>query len=83
LDTILLIEGAHSRMFDSLYIPDGSHVRELKETGRVIHWIREVFGHCKPIGATGEAVSLVHYTVGVEGLVLSNESHCEVVDSYE
>ena len=40
-------EGMRSTMFDSLYIPGGNHVEMLKTQGRVIHWIREAFGHCK------------------------------------
>ncbi|PBP21409.1 catalase [Diplocarpon rosae] len=64
-------EGMRSTIFDALYIPGGSHIPRLAKQGRVIHWIREAFGHCKAIGATGEAVSLVRTAVGIEGMVFA------------
>lgn len=73
-------EGMRSTMFDSLYIPGGDHVKTLLKQGRVIHWIREAFGHCKAIGATGEAVELVRTACGIEGMAFSTDA--EVVDSY-
>lgn len=73
-------EGMRSTMFDSLYIPGGSHVSTLLKQGRVVHWVREAFGHCKAIGATGEAVKLVQVACGIEGMTFS--SNADVVDSY-
>ncbi|RDW88620.1 catalase-1 [Coleophoma cylindrospora] len=73
-------EGMRSTMFDSIYIPGGSHISTLKKQGRVVHWVREAFGHCKAIGATGEAVELVQMACGIEGMQFSTSS--EVVDSY-
>lgn len=73
-------EGMRSTMFDSIYIPGGEHVSTLMKQGRVVHWIREAFGHCKAIGATGEAVQLVHLACGVDGMVFS--TNADVVDSY-
>jgi len=76
-------EGMRSTMFDSLYIPGGSHVSSLLKQGRVIHWVREAFGHCKAIGATGEAVGLVKMACQVEGMSFSTgENREEVTDSY-
>lgn len=72
-------EGMRSTMFDSLYIPGGEHVSTLMQQGRVIHWVREAFGHCKAIGATGEAVKLVKMACEVEGMVFGD---ADVVDSY-
>jgi len=40
-------EGMRSTMFDTIYIPGGDHVDTLLKQGRVVHWIREAFGHCK------------------------------------
>jgi catalase len=52
-------EGQRSTLFDALYIPSGvEHAKTLHETGRVIHWIREAFGHGKAIGAIGEGITL-------------------------
>ena len=73
-------EGMRSTMFDSLYIPGGEHVSTMMKQGRVVHWIREAFGHCKAIGATGEAVKLVQTAVGIEGMIFSTDA--DVVDSY-
>ena len=73
-------EGMRSTMFDSLYLPGGEHIGALAKQGRVIHWIREAFGHCKAIGATGEAVQLMQTAVGIDGMVFS--STADVVDCY-
>lgn len=48
-------EGQRSTMFDAIFIPSGEeHAKSLIKNGRVIHWIREAFGHCKAIGAIAE-----------------------------
>lgn len=48
-------EGQRSTLFDAIYIPAGpDHVKILSSNGRVIHWIREAFGHYKPIAAIGD-----------------------------
>jgi len=73
-------EGMRSTMFDSIYIPGGEHVSTLMKQGRVIHWVREAFGHCKAIGATGEAVRLVQTACGVNGMSFSTSS--DVVDAF-
>ena len=73
-------EGMRSTMFDALYIPGGEHVATLMKQGRVVHWVREAFGHCKAIGATGDAVRLVQTACGVDGMVFSTTT--DVVDSY-
>jgi catalase len=75
-------EGMRSTMFDSLYVPGGEHVSTLLKQGRVIHWVREAFGHCKAIGATGEAVKLVQTACAVEGMTFATGSDSDVVDSY-
>ncbi|KAE8450987.1 catalase A [Mollisiaceae sp. DMI_Dod_QoI] len=72
-------EGMRSTLFDSIYIPGGEHVSTLMKQGRVIHWVREAFGHCKAIGATGEAVKLIKMACEVEGMIFSEE---DVADSY-
>lgn len=73
-------EAMRSTMFDSIYIPGGAHVETLMKQGRVIHWVREAFGHCKAIGATGEAVKLVQLACGIDGMAFSTTA--EVVDAY-
>lgn len=73
-------DAARSTMFDAVYIPGGSHVEILSKNGRAIHWIRESFGHCKAIGATGEAVALVRQACGIEGMTFAEGT--DVVDSY-
>jgi len=50
-------EGQRSTLYDALFIPSGAKSAEtLKKNGRVIHWVREAFGHCKTIGAVGEGL---------------------------
>lgn len=56
-------EGQRSTMFDAVIIPPGSHIKMpdsdgfasdgFASKGRVIHWVREAFGHLKTIGAIG------------------------------
>lgn len=51
-------EGQRSTLFDAIFIPSGSkHAMALASDGRVVHWVREAFGHCKAIGAIGEGLS--------------------------
>ena len=56
-------EGQRSTLFDALYIPSGNakYADTLEKTGRVIHWIREAFGHCKVIGAVGQGKPPLFY----------------------
>ena len=50
-------EGQRSTLFDALFVAPGAESAEvLKKDGRVIHWVREAFGHCKTIGAVGEGL---------------------------
>jgi catalase len=50
-------QSQRSTMFDALLIPSGKGSAEaLLSNGRSIHWVREAFGHCKPIGAVGDGV---------------------------
>ena len=75
-------EGMRSTMFDSVFVPGGSHIGTLMKNGRVVHWVREAFGHLKAIGATGEGVELVKLACGVEGMNFSAAGSHDVVDSY-
>ena len=50
-------EGQRSTMFDAIIIPGGAeHAQALAKNGRTVHWVREAFGHLKPIGALGEGM---------------------------
>ena len=73
-------EAVRSTAFDTLYIPGGDHVATLLKNGRVIHWVREAFGHLKAIGATGEGVQLVREACGVPGMAFSTST--DAMDSY-
>jgi catalase len=76
-------EGMRSTLFDALLIPDGAHISSLRKNGRVIHWIIEAFGHCKAIGAIGEAITLVKEACGVPGVRFAEKGGKEdVVNSY-
>jgi catalase len=74
-------EGQRSTMFDALFIPGGkASVATLKAQGRTLHYIREAFGHLKPIAATGEAVDLVNKALQLPQVHIS-DSH-QAVESY-
>jgi catalase len=52
-----------SVLFDAIYIPGGREsVESMKKQGDVIHFINEAYKHCKPIGATAEAVELLEFS---------------------
>jgi len=47
-----------STMFDGIIIPSGEKsALTMVKSGKVIHWVREAFGHCKAIGAVGEGAA--------------------------
>lgn len=48
--------------YDALFIPGGSHAETLMKQGDSIHFVNEVFKHCKPIGATGEGIRFLEST---------------------
>lgn len=75
-------EGMRSTMFDSVFVPGGSHIETLRKQGRVVHWVREAYGHLKAIGATGEGVNLVKIACEVDGMSFSAAGSHDVVESY-
>ncbi|KAF9484933.1 catalase [Pholiota conissans] len=75
-------EGQRSTLFDAIYIPSGEHSKSLITNGRVIHWIREAFGHCKAIAACGTAVPVINYALGLPEVKLAKEETSDVVASY-
>ncbi|KAL7930310.1 catalase-like domain-containing protein [Trichoderma chlorosporum] len=76
------LEGQRSTMFDALFIPGGQKAIEtLSKNGRALHYIREAFGHLKPIGATGEAVLLVEKALQMPEQVSTSSNH-DAVESY-
>ncbi|KAL7943358.1 catalase-like domain-containing protein [Trichoderma barbatum] len=76
------LEGQRSTMFDALFIPGGQKAIEtLSKNGRALHYIREAFGHLKPIGATGEGVLLVEKALQMPDQVATSSDH-EAVESY-
>src|SRR5690606_14171259 len=48
-----------SVLYDAVYIPGGSSIEKMKKMGDVHHFINESFKHCKPIGASAQAVDLL------------------------
>ncbi|KAF8909146.1 catalase-like domain-containing protein [Mucidula mucida] len=78
-------EGMRSTMFDAVIVPSGKHGAALAQNGRVVHWIREAFGHCKTIGAIGEGVGVVGEALSLHEVMLidvDNGSSTDVVCSY-
>jgi catalase len=71
-------------LFDAIIIPPGlESIKTMAKDGRVIHWIREAFGHCKTIGAIGEGVSLLRDVVHLPGIELASKpASADVTKSY-
>lgn len=68
-------------MVDVIFIFGGvDFICVLFKNGRVLYWIREVFGYFKVIGVIGEVVDLVNKVIGL--LVVSVLESVEVQDSY-
>lgn len=79
------LEGFRSTMVDAIFIPSGKHVEILRKNGRAVHWVREAFGHCKALGATGEGVDLIREacsTLADSHVKIAGQSATEVVESY-
>ncbi|GJJ12176.1 hypothetical protein Clacol_006417 [Clathrus columnatus] len=77
-------ESMRSTMFDAIIIPSGhSHIAAISKVGRVVHWVREAFGHLKPIAAVGEGIAFLRDVVQLPGISYAVEGSNEsVVDSY-
>ncbi|KAI0374468.1 catalase [Pilatotrama ljubarskyi] len=77
-------EGQRSTMFDAIIIPSGAkHAQTLAENGRTVHWVREAFGHCKPIGALGEGVAFLREAVQLPGVQFASDLNSDnVTNSY-
>ncbi|OAA64724.1 catalase A [Niveomyces insectorum RCEF 264] len=70
------VEGFRSTMVDAVFVPGGqasiAALTQPHSKGRVVHWLREAFGHLKALGATGEGVGLLQEALaGVPRLQLS------------
>ncbi len=75
------LEGMRSTMFDAVYVPGGGQsVKVLSKSGRALHWLREAFGHLKPIAATGEAVGLLGLAFALPEIRVSRDDRA--VESY-
>ncbi|ORY68472.1 catalase-like domain-containing protein [Pseudomassariella vexata] len=75
------LEGMRSTMFDAIFVPGGSKsIETLSKNGRALHWMREAFGHLKPIGGTGEAVELFKLAFALPGISISQDT--SAVESY-
>ncbi|KAL7268167.1 catalase 1 [Rhizina undulata] len=58
------LEAQRGTMFDAVFICPGTQSTQiLRENGRAIHWIREAFGHLKPIAALDDGVTLLQEAV--------------------
>lgn len=48
-----------SVLYDAVFIPGGKNIEAMLKQGDVLHFINECYKHCKPIGLTGEALTLI------------------------
>ena len=70
---------ASSVLYDAVYIPGGQQsVDALKRQGYVINFINQAFKHCKAIGATSEAISLLAET-NIQNVNMADMKSKEVV----
>ncbi|KAK5989720.1 Catalase-1 [Cladobotryum mycophilum] len=77
------LEGQRSTMFDAIFVPGGqAAIETLSKSGRALHYIREAFGHLKPIAATGEGVTLVERALQLPDRRVTLSSNGEAVESY-
>ncbi|KAH9853079.1 catalase [Lenzites betulinus] len=75
-------EGQRSTMFDAIIIPSGAkHAQALADSGRTVHWVREAFGHCKPIGAIGEGVAFLREAAQLPGIQFNTDRRGDSVTS--
>ncbi|KAK4057357.1 catalase 1 [Microbotryomycetes sp. JL221] len=73
------IEGCRSTYFDALFFPSGNdEYNKSLEQGRVIHFVREAFGHFKPIAAVGSAVPWIAHKC----LPGSTDIKADLTDTY-
>ncbi|KIH92432.1 catalase [Sporothrix brasiliensis 5110] len=84
------VEGFRSTMVDAVFVPGGKASIEAlvqpKVKGRVLHWLREAFGHLKTVGATGEGIALLQEALhGVPSIQFSTadaEAGGQLAQSY-
>ncbi|KAH6898198.1 catalase-like domain-containing protein [Thelonectria olida] len=77
------LEGQRSTMFDAVFVPGGvESIRTLSKNGRALHYVREAFGHLKPIGGTGEAVEFLERAFQLPEVLLSADHDTDVLESY-
>ncbi len=66
-------ETTASVLFDALYVPGGARsVEALTMQGDAIHFVNEMFRHCKPIAATAEGVDLLTAS-SIKGIRLAGQ----------
>ena len=75
------LEGMRSTMFDAVFVPGGAEsVNTLSKSGRALHWVREAFGHLKPISGTGEAIELFKIAFALPAVEMSRDN--TAIESY-
>lgn len=63
-----------SVLYDAVFVPGGvQSIEALKMEGDALHFINEVFKHCKPIGAIADGVNLLK-DADIEGVSISNST---------
>ncbi|PHH68663.1 hypothetical protein CDD82_371 [Ophiocordyceps australis] len=66
------LDSQRSTQFDAVYIPESSTITtNLATHGRLLHWIREAFGHLKPLAATGEAIQVLEKALALPQVLMS------------
>ena len=78
-----IFTGMRSTLFDSILVPAGSHAEQLAQQGLPRFWVREAFGHLKPIGDVVEGTKLLEAALSeVPSAKISSSSNSGVVEWY-
>jgi catalase len=79
IDFSLLTAG--SVLFDAVYVPGGGRsVETLKGEAKALHFINEVYTHCKAIAATGAGIDLLSASyLGAERIIEPNAAGDHIV----
>ena len=65
-----------SVLYDAIFIPGGEKsIEAMSKQGDVLHYINEVYKHCKPIALQGDAIQLLNHSAlrNIENLINDSE----------
>ena len=76
-------KAVRSTMFDAVFVPDGGHIEALRPNAMARFWVREAFGHNKPIGSVGKGSLLVEDALSeAQGIKIARANNARLTESY-